>query len=237
MSGTEAGEDAMPAIRRALSDCRKMKADTLVLPEGELRILPDMAYEEYQFISNNTESLKRIAFDLDGMEILQQVTGLPQETPVIIISARDRESEKVKALDMGADDYIVKPFGVSEMLARVRTTLRRSDRLRLSQGSQKDVYHIKDLTVDIAKHQVLLDGEEVHFTQNEFKILELLCIHAGKVLTYDFILEHVWGPYGSSSNQILRVNMANIRRKLKENPSEPKYVLTELGIGYRMLED
>ena len=175
--------------------------------------------------------------DMDGMEILQELSGLPQETPVIIISARDRESEKVKALDMGADDYIVKPFGVSEMLARVRTTLRRSDRLRLSQGSQKDVYHIKDLTVDIAKHQVLLDGEEVHFTQNEFKILELLCIHAGKVLTYDFILEHVWGPYGSSSNQILRVNMANIRRKLKENPSEPKYVLTELGIGYRMLED
>mgnify|MGYP001149060501 CR=1 FL=1 len=175
--------------------------------------------------------------DMDGMEILQELSGLPQETPVIIISARDRESEKVKALDMGADDYIVKPFGVSEMLARVRTTLRRSDRLRLSQGSQRDVYHIKDLTVDIAKHQVLLNGEEVHFTQNEFKILELLCIHAGKVLTYDFILEHVWGPYGSSSNQILRVNMANIRRKLKENPSEPKYVLTELGIGYRMLED
>ena len=125
--------------------------------------------------------------DMDGMEILQELSGLPQETPVIIISARDRESEKVKALDMGADDYIVKPFGVSEMLARVRTTLRRSDRLRLSQGSQKDVYHIKDLTVDIAKHQVLLDGEEVHFTQNEFKILELLCIHAGKVLTYDFM--------------------------------------------------
>ena len=150
--------------------------------------------------------------DMDGMEILQELSGLPQETPVIIISARDRESEKVKALDMGADDYIVKPFGVSEMLARVRTTLRRSDRLRLSQGSQKDVYHIKDLTVDIAKHQVLLNGEEVHFTQNEFKILELLCIHAGKVLTYDFILEHVWGPYGSSSNLILRVIMAIIRR-------------------------
>ena len=129
------------------------------------------------------------------------------------------------------------PVSYTHLDVYKRQTLRRSDRLRLSQGSQKDVYHIKDLTVDIAKHQVLLDGEEVHFTQNEFKILELLCIHAGKVLTYDFILEHVWGPYGSSSNQILRVNMANIRRKLKENPSEPKYVLTELGIGYRMLED
>ncbi len=176
--------------------------------------------------------------DTDGLDILAQLRGLPREVPVIIISARDRESEKVKALDMGADDYVVKPFGVSELLARIRSALRRADRLKLSQGIQRDVYQIKDLTVDLAKHQVLLGDEEIHFTQNEFKILELLAIHAGKVLTYDFILEHVWGPYsGSGSNQILRVNMANIRRKLKENPSDPKYIHTELGIGYRMLDD
>jgi len=175
--------------------------------------------------------------DMDGLEVLAQITGLPQETPVIIISARDRESEKVKALDMGADDYVVKPFGVPELLARIRTTLRRADRLRLSQGTPKDKYQIKDLTVDVARHQVFVGETEIHFTQNEFKILELLCAHVGKVLTYDFILERVWGPYGNTNNQILRVNMANIRRKLKENPSEPKYILTELGIGYRMLED
>ena len=176
--------------------------------------------------------------DTDGLDILAQLRGLPREVPIIIISARDRESEKVKALDMGADDYVVKPFGVSELLARIRSALRRSDRMKLSQGIQRDVYQIKDLTVDLARHQVLLGDEEIHFTQNEFKIIELLAIHAGKVLTYDSILEHVWGPYsGSGSNQILRVNMANIRRKLKENPSDPKYVLTELGIGYRMLED
>jgi len=175
--------------------------------------------------------------DMDGLDVLEQITGLPQETPVIIISARDRESEKVKALDMGADDYVVKPFGVPELLARIRTTLRRADRLRLSQGVPKDKYQIKDLTVDVARHQVFVGENEIHFTQNEFKILELLCAHVGKVLTYDFILERVWGPYGSTNNQILRVNMANIRRKLKENPSEPKYILTELGIGYRMLED
>lgn len=176
--------------------------------------------------------------DTDGLDILAQLRGLPREVPVIIISARDRESEKVKALDMGADDYVVKPFGVSELLARIRSALRRADRLKLSQGIQRDVYQIKDLTVDLAKHQVLLGDEEIHFTQNEFKILELLAIHAGKVLTYDFILEHVWGPYsGIGSNQILRVNMANIRRKLKENPSDPKYIHTELGIGYRMLDD
>lgn len=176
--------------------------------------------------------------DIDGLDVLSQLRGLPQEVPIIIISARDRESEKVKALDMGADDYVVKPFGVSELLARIRTTLRRADRMKVSQGIQRDSYQIKDLTVDIAKHQVIQNGTQIHFTQNEFKILELLAIHAGKVLTYDFILKHVWGPYGgSSSNQILRVNMANIRRKLKENPSEPKYIYTELGIGYRMLED
>ena len=175
--------------------------------------------------------------DMDGLEVLSQLRGLPREIPVIIISARDRESEKVKALDMGADDYVVKPFGVSELLARIRSTLRRADRMKVNQGIQRDVYQVKDLTVDIARHQVIQGGEEIHFTQNEFKILELLAIHAGKVLTYDFILEHVWGPYGGSSNQILRVNMANIRRKLKENPSAPKYIYTELGIGYRMLED
>ena len=175
--------------------------------------------------------------DMDGLDVLSQLRDLPREIPVIIISARDRESEKVKALDMGADDYVVKPFGVSELLARIRSTLRRSDRLKVSQGIQRDVYQVKDLRVDIAKHQVLQGDEEIHFTQNEFKILELLAIHAGKVLTYDFILEHVWGPYGGSSNQILRVNMANIRRKLGENPSAPKYIYTELGIGYRMLED
>mgnify|MGYP000391635357 FL=1 len=168
--------------------------------------------------------------DMDGLEVLEQLSDLPREVPVIIISARDRESEKVRALDMGADDYVVKPFGVSELLARIRTTLRRADRLKMSQGAQRDVYQVQDLVVDITKHQVLLAGEQIHFTQNEFKILELL--------TYDFILEHVWGPYGgNNNNQILRVNMANIRRKLKEDPSKPKYIHTELGIGYRMLED
>jgi len=176
--------------------------------------------------------------DMDGLELLTQFRDLPREVPVIIISARDRESEKVTALDMGADDYVVKPFGVSELLARIRTALRRADRLKVSQGLQRDIYQVKDLTVDLSKHQILLGEEEIHFTQNEFKIIELLAIHAGKVLTYDFILEHVWGPYsGNSSNQILRVNMANIRRKLRENPSEPKYIHTELGIGYRMLDD
>lgn len=177
--------------------------------------------------------------DMDGLEVLQQVASDPQrETPVIILSARDRESEKVKALDLGADDYIVKPFGVPEVLARIRTTLRHVERVRsATHGEKKLSYRVKDLTVDTARHQVFVGEKEIHLTQNEFKILELLCLHAGKVLTYDFIMKEVWGPYTTGGNQILRVNMANIRRKLGENPSEPKYVLTELGIGYRLLEE
>ena len=176
--------------------------------------------------------------DRDGTEFLRGLRQRGELAPVLVLSARSDEAEKVRALDMGADDYVVKPFGVSELLARIRTTLRRSDRIRGGHGERKERYEVKDLVVDIARHQILKDGEEIHFTQNEFKILELLAVHAGKVLTYDFILEHVWGPFsGNNGNQILRVNMANIRRKLKENPSEPNYIHTELGIGYRMLED
>ncbi len=175
--------------------------------------------------------------DQDGMDLLAEFKELSPNTPIIVVSARDRETEKVRALDMGADDYITKPFGVSELLARIRATLRHTDRLLQAEDSARESYQVGDLLVDIRRHQVFVADSEIHFTQNEFKILELLCLHAGKVLTYDFIIDHIWGPYGGSSNQILRVHMANIRRKLKENPSDPKYILTVLGIGYRMLED
>ena len=175
--------------------------------------------------------------DQDGMDLLVEFKELAPGAPIIVVSARDRESEKVRALDLGADDYITKPFGVSELLARIRATLRHADRLLQAQDSARESYRVGDLLVDIRRHQVFVSEQEIHFTQNEFKILELLCLHAGKVLTYDFIIDHVWGLYGGSTNQILRVHMANIRRKLKENPSDPKYILTVLGIGYRMLED
>lgn len=176
---------------------------------------------------------------MDGLAVcreLERDSGTVR-IPIIMLTARGEDVDRILGFELGADDYVVKPFGVPELLARIRTTLRRADRINLSQGEQKDRCQVKDLVVDTARHQVFVGNEEIHFTQNEFKILELLCLHAGKVLTYDFILKHVWGPYEGSNNQILRVNMANIRRKLKENPSEPKYILTELGIGYRMLED
>ncbi|MDY5540355.1 MAG: response regulator transcription factor [Lachnospiraceae bacterium] len=171
--------------------------------------------------------------DMDGIELLKEFRQWMQ-TPILIVSARDKEAEKVMALDLGADDYITKPFGISELMARVRAALRHKSLLTDNSGVES-VIRIKDLTIDIAKHTVTKNGEEIHFTQNEFKCLVLLGRHAGKVLTYDFIMKNIWGPYSPSDNQILRVNMANIRRKLKENPAEPKYILTELGIGYRML--
>ena len=173
--------------------------------------------------------------DIDGIELLREFRQWAQ-TPVLIVSARDKEAEKVMALDLGADDYITKPFGISELMARVRTALRHNFPSSES-GTADSAIHVKDLTIDIAKHTVTKNGEEIHFTQNEFTCLALLGKHAGKVLTYDFIMKNIWGPYSPSDNQILRVNMANIRRKLKENPAEPRYILTELGIGYRMLLD
>lgn len=173
--------------------------------------------------------------DLDGIELLKEFRQW-SETPILIVSARDKEAEKVLALDLGADDYITKPFGISEFMARVRTALRHKYNAQDS-ASMDTVIQVKDLTIDIAKHTVTKGEDEIHFTQNEFKCLVLLGRYAGKVLTYDFIMKNIWGPYSPSDNQILRVNMANIRRKLKENPAEPKYILTELGIGYRMLVD
>ena len=173
---------------------------------------------------------------LSGMEVLRRLRKEGVQLPVIMLTARDSVVDKVSGLDSGADDYITKPFAIEELLARIRTTLRRADRINLSQGEQKDRYQVKDLVVDTARHQVFVGSEEIHFTQNEFKILELLCLHAGKVLTYDFILKHVWGPYEGSNNQILRVNMANIRRKMENNPAQPQYIFTEVGVGYRIVD-
>ena len=176
--------------------------------------------------------------DMDGLEVLSQLSGLPRETPVIIISARDRESEKVKALDMGADDYVVKPFGVSELLARIRTALRHT-RTALEDDSiaLNGSYQVGDLLIDYRKHRVYLAGNDVGLTPNEFRIVALLGKHAGQVITYQAMLRELWGPYASRDNKILRVHMANIRRKIEPNPDEPRYIFTEVGVGYRMSEE
>ena len=161
--------------------------------------------------------------DIDGSEVLERVRGF-SAVPVIVISARTQEAEKVQALDQGADDYITKPFGSEELLARIRTALRQT------------VYSRDGLVIDFDKRVVTLNGEDIHLTQIEYKLVSLLAKNAGKVLTYDFILKEIWGPYADTDNQILRVNMANIRRKLESNPAEPHYIFTEIGVGYRMKE-
>lgn len=172
--------------------------------------------------------------DIDGMEVLQRIRGF-SNVPIIVISARTQEREKVEALDAGADDYITKPFGSEELLARIRTALRRS--ARGDQPSNVEPTYSKDgLVIDFERRLVLLQEQEIHLTQIEYKLVSILAKNAGKVLTYDYLLKEIWGPYADTDNQILRVNMANIRRKLEANPAEPHYIYTEIGVGYRMKE-
>ena len=174
--------------------------------------------------------------DMDGFDILKFVREW-SACPIIVVSARNHEHDKVGALDAGADDYIVKPFGTSELLARIRAAIRHT-RTHLPDGgfAQSGQLQVMDLLIDYDKHQVLVDGENVHLTQNEYKIVSLLGKYAGKVLTYDFITRQLWGPNARTGNQILRVHMANIRRKIEENPAQPRYIFTEIGVGYRMVD-
>jgi Response regulators consisting of a CheY-like receiver domain and a winged-helix DNA-binding domain len=174
--------------------------------------------------------------DMDGLEILRSVRSW-SSLPVVVVSARSHERDKVEALDMGADDYLTKPFGTDELLARVRTAIRHT---RTASGNgevaQTGKYTVGDMVIDYDKHHVLVNGKDVHLTFSEFRIVALLGRYAGKVLTYDFIIRELWGPRAGADNQILRVNMANIRRKIEKNPAEPEYLFTEVGVGYRMAE-
>ena len=174
--------------------------------------------------------------DMDGQGIIENVRGW-SNVPIIVVSARTRERDKVMALESGADDYITKPFGTSELLARIRTALRH---VQLREGEQAQrqtgVFHTGDLEVDYDKRRVYVNGEDAHLTQNEYKRVALLSKYSGRVLTYDSIIKHIWGPNAKQGNQILRVNMANIRRKIEPSTAEPRYIMTEMGVGYRMAE-
>ena len=174
--------------------------------------------------------------DMDGGNILREVRSW-SNLPIIVVSARTHEHDKVAALDMGADDYIEKPFGTSELLARIRTAIRHTRTpLENSSIARSGKFIVRGLMIDYDKHRVFVDGDDVHLTLNEFKIVALLGKHAGKVLTYDFLIREIWGPKAKADNQILRVNMANIRRKIEKNPADPQYIFTEIGVGYRMLD-
>ena len=172
--------------------------------------------------------------DLDGIEVLQKIREW-SNIPIVVVSARTEEADKVSALDLGADDYIAKPFGTSELLARIRTALRHS--IKGLPNAAQDVFELRGLKINFDKRQVTVDGKDVHLTQIEFKLVSLLAKSAGRVLTYDSIITELWGPYAVKDNQILRVNMPNMRRKLEKNPAQPQYIFTEVGVGYRMAEE
>ena len=167
--------------------------------------------------------------DMDGTEALQQIrrTSL---VPVIVLSVRDDEKGKVRVLDLGADDYMTKPFGMEELIARVRAALRH----RLQQQGEMPVFRSGGLAVDLARRLVTVNGVEVKLSVKEFELLQCLVKHAGKVLTHQFLLREVWGPAHGEDVQYLRVYIRTLRQKLEEHPTRPRYLLTETGVGYRL---
>lgn len=171
--------------------------------------------------------------DMDGVEVCQRLREWTQ-IPIIILSVRDREHDKVAALDMGADDYLTKPFGIEELLARVRVALRHSARM---QGTQSKIVHAGSITIDLAFHIVKHGEEEVKLTGREYKLLAYLASNHGRVLTHQSILAHVWGPEDADHTEYLRVYMRQLRKKLEADPERPQYILTEPGIGYRFIAD
>ena len=174
--------------------------------------------------------------DMDGQKIIKLVREW-SAVPIIVVSARTHEREKVAALDLGADDYVTKPFGTSELLARVRTALRHSSVPQQAADTvYAGVFRAGELVIDYNKRRVYKNQTDIKLTQNEYKIVALLSKYAGKVLTYEHIINNIWGPNMSGDNQILRVNMANIRRKIEQNPAQPQFIFTEMGVGYRMAE-
>ena len=168
--------------------------------------------------------------DMDGVSVLKRLREWSR-VPVIILSVQDRDSEKAAALDAGADDYVTKPFGSAELLARLRVALRHSEK-----QSEPPIFHTGQLVVDLANRQVTVAGKEVSFTATEYNLLRLLVRHAGKVLTHRFLLREVWGPNAENQSHYLRVYVARLREKLETDPSRPTLLLTEPGIGYRLVE-
>ena len=173
--------------------------------------------------------------DMDGAEFIR-VARRSSMIPIIVLSARSDEQDKVSALDLGANDYITKPFGTGELLARVRASLR-INRMNLQASLPNSVFILDDLEIDYDRRQVAVGGSVIHVTQTEFNILSLLSRQVGKVMTYSAIINSIWGTMDDGSVKKLQVNMANIRKKLGCKPGENKYIINELGVGYRMMDE
>jgi two-component system, OmpR family, KDP operon response regulator KdpE len=190
--------------RTALDMVRKKAADLVVLDLG----LPDM----------------------DGLDVVRQIRDGGETVPIIILSSRDNESAKVAALDLGADDYVTKPFGIDELLARIRM----AERHRLQQEGEKPLFHAGDLSIDLVRRIVTVRSSEVKLSPREFDVLRLMVAHAGKVLTHRFMLEEIWGS--DADVQYLRVYIRALRQKIEADPERPTHILTETGVGYRLRE-
>lgn len=172
--------------------------------------------------------------DMDGMEIIKQLRS-HSSLPIIVVSARDQDKEKVAALDLGADDYLTKPFSATELMARIRVSLRHGQ-----SSPDKNIsgsFSVGDLSMDLEKHLVYLQGKELHMTPLEYSLLALLFQNMGKVLTTGFILKEVYGTNYGTDTQALRALMAGLRRKIEKTPGKPRYILTEIGIGYRLVDE
>ncbi len=166
--------------------------------------------------------------DLDGLSVVEQIREWSQ-IPIIILSVRGQDNDKVKALDLGADDYLTKPFSMSELMARIRVAMRH-------QGNLKDepTIQIADLWIDLARRQVKAGGTEVHLTPTEYDLLKILISNAGKVVTHRYLLTNIWGNDGQEYAQYLRIYISQLRKKIEKDPNQPKYILTEPGVGYRL---
>ena len=174
--------------------------------------------------------------DVDGLEIIRRLREW-SAMPILIVSARGQEKDKVAALDAGADDYLTKPFGVGELLARMRVALRHAATLAAGKPEQAAAFTAGDLKADLAARRVFVGQREIHLTPIEYKLLTTLARHAGKVLTHRFLMKEVWGPPYVEQTHYLRIFMANLRRKIEANPAQPRYLLTEQGVGYRMADE
>jgi two-component system, OmpR family, KDP operon response regulator KdpE len=166
---------------------------------------------------------------LDGLEVCRQLRSW-SEVPIIVLTVRDAEADKVAALDLGADDYLTKPFGTNELLARIRVALRHAVRLS---ATDEPVHQFGDLTLDLAHRLVNVRGQEVHLTPKEYELLRVFALHAGKVLTHRMLLREVWGSAYEQDVPTLRVFVTQLRRKIEADPAHPAYILTEPGVGYR----
>ncbi len=220
-------------------------------PQIQRFLRPSLAASGFQVVSAGTASEALSVFEKSGADIVILDLGLPDadgktvisalrktsQVPIIVLSARDRESEKIESLDLGADDFVNKPFGIGELLARLRSAMRRSSqREGQPEGQPVTQISIGSVNIDLARHTASKNGEQVRLTPKEFELLVMLMRHAGKVITHRQLLHSVWGPANVSDSQYLRVFIGQLRSKLEDTPAEPKLILTEPGIGYRFAD-